>query len=271
MPITAQSIIDKVRQALDAEEAPTSPQLGYYDDLKDIIPNINNAIDWLVGTSVSYLEEKKFQSELLRELIQTKIWQASINSRIALTTQLARGSAGVEIWTILNVYPKPTVAPRNPVTVSPTPPNSVFRPDVSFISGDRTAKRLTFQEWNKNRGNPFQSGNLIFQENNAPDLVDYAYLNASDYTSTNYVLSGTAPVIWEIEIRPSVASQLVGVTFVAIPSKITANGQSIQFPEMASNLLYEKTLRLISIKQGDKTNLATLTDEELTQQLKAII
>ena len=271
MPIIAQDIITRVRQALDAEENVVSPQLGYYSDEKDIIPNINNAIRWLVSTINSLLEEKKFSSELLRELNVTQVFQTNAYSRFSFSLKIPSSPVvfiPIDVWTILAIYPKIKYIPTAAAFIPPAQPQqSHLRADVTFISADESAKRLTVGEWNKNKGNPFADGNLIFNDNNCPDLVSWAWLEFSNYTSDNYPLS----IPQEIEIRPDVSNSFVGVVYIKVPLLITGNTDIIEFPTSAANLIYEKTLNLISQKISDNTTLTVQSDKQLTELLQSIM
>lgn len=263
MPIATQDIINRVRQALDAEEAPTSPQLGYYDDAKDLIPAIGNALQWFVSIINSFLEEKKFSSELFRELMYNRIFLTSGFSRIFFDP----AQLGHDVWSILAVYPKPTTYPVVAPPHVTNPYTSLLMANLSFVSGTDSAKRLTLGEWNRNAKNPFEDGNIIFTPANAPGLVSYAYLNHLDYRSSNY----QPGVPQEIEIRPSINNAFCSVVYVKNPDMPTSNNSVIELPVSASNILFEKTLSFIAAKIGDHTTIKTTSDEQLTQLLKAII
>lgn len=263
MPIPVQDIINQVRQALDAEEAPTSPQLGYYNDLTDIIPNINKAVSWLVGISTSLLEEKKFSSELVRELTYTRIFQTNSFSRFNFDP----ATLGHELWTLLNIYPLPSVLPVTAIVTPTVDPASLYRADLSLLSSDYTAARLTIGEWMKNKSNMFMPGNTIHTVANAPKLVSYAYLVFSNYTSTGYVLT----VPQEIEVRPAIPKSFCGAVYVAAPTPVTLNTQSVQFPSTAFNIIVEKTLSYLAQKIGDGTTIASTSDKELVELLKMIM
>ena len=264
MAIQTQIIIDRVRQALDAEEVATNPQLGYYDDVKDIIPCINNAIQWLVGVVSSILEDKKFSSELLRELIYTRVWATSGFSRISIDPT----ALGHSIWSILNVYPKPVVTPDN---ITPPHPahqeTSIFMGNLSFISGTKTAKRLTIGEWNKNAGNPFQPGNTIFTDQNAPSLIDYAYLGPVNYNSSSY----TNQVPPEIEIRPAIPNEFCAIAYIKAPTLSTLGTDNLEFPVTAIDIIYQKALNFLAQKIGDQTTIQSTSDKQLMELIKSII
>lgn len=264
MPIVTQDIIDSIRQALDAEENSTAPNLGYYNDDKDIIPAINNGIKWFVNILDSFLEEKKFSSEILRELTYTRIFQTNLYSRVGFLSS----ALGHEVWTTMAVYPEPVMLPAIPSITSVSNATSLYRNDITYLSGTKSAKRLTVGEWNKNAMNPLEDGNLIFTPSNAPGLVSYAYLNASNYISSAY--PGTT-VPGEIEIRPAVSKGFVGVVYIATPTLATSGASLIQFPATAFNIIYEKALNLIAQKIGDQSTIKTTSDEELSQLVKSLM
>jgi hypothetical protein len=262
MSILCQDIITRVRQALDAEENPTNPQLGYYNDSIDIIPNINNAIKWLISVAASLLEEKKYSSEIFRELSYTRIFETSRFSRIGFSAS----ALGHDVWTVLAVYPEPVTYPGNPPIVFGPAYQSGYQNAESFMSGTKTAKRLTLEEWNSNATNPLEAGNIIFTNTNAPSLISYAFLEFSNYGGTNY----TPTVVQEIEVRPQILNLYCGVVYIAVPPLVTLGTDNIAFPLTCTNIIYEKTLKLISQKIGDGTTIATASDEELSELIKTI-
>lgn len=145
--------------------------------------------------------------------------------------------------------------------------DSFFIDNISFLSSEYSAKRLTSEEWNENRGNPFAAGNTIQTPATCPELATYAYKNFADYTSLTYNI----PVSREIEVRPSVADELVGVEYLKVPDIVTAVTDNIEFPVAFENLIYEKALNFISFKQGDNTTINSVTNADLNLLVQSIL
>lgn len=145
--------------------------------------------------------------------------------------------------------------------------DSFFIDNISFLSSEYSAKRLTSEEWNENRGNPFAAGNTIQTPATCPELATYAYKNFADYTSTTYNI----PVSREIEVRPSVADELVGIEYLKVPNTVTLAADTIEFPTAFENLIYEKALNFISFKQGDNTTINSVTNADLNLLVQSIL
>lgn len=147
------------------------------------------------------------------------------------------------------------------------PEDSFYLDNVSFLLSDYSAKRLTSEEWNENRGNPFAAGNVIQDPATCPELATYAYKNFTDYTSATYNI----PIPREIEIRPSVSDELVAIEYLKVPDSVTTGTDSIEFPAAFENLIYEKTLNFISYKQGDNTTINSVTNSDLNLLIQSIL
>ena len=75
-------------------------------------------------------------------------------------------------------------------------------------------------------------------------------------------------IIQEIEIRPYLDNQLVGITYLVYPKQITADTDTILYPQSMKNLLIDKALNFISLKQGDGTTLFAITEREIATLVK---
>jgi len=256
MSILAQSIVDRLEATLDAEGN------DYYTFAQDFKPAINNGVEWLISVINFAYGAKKIGEEIFRELSFTRVFQASFFNRI----NFVKADLGHDVWTILAVMPKPAV---NPSVLTPNTladlEDSEYDNRVSHVSSDFSADRASVEEWAQGKNNPFKKGNVIME--NCADLKNYAYLNFSNYTSSFYTLS----VPEEIEVRPSVANEFVTVIYAKVPTPITLIGDSIEFPEMLTNLLYEKALQYVARKQGDNTTITTVTDKDISVLLKSIL
>lgn len=246
MAIAVQTIVDRLKSALDAEG-----QGDYYLFDQDFKPAINYAIDFLVGIINSRLEGDKASLESLRELIKTRVYQASNYSRVSF-------DAADNVWSILAVYPRPTVARDTGVALpnpATTPALSYLIDAASHLSADDSAKRLTLEEWNEVKENPFVSGNSILT---AAPFRQYAYLSFNDYSSTYQYDS-----VSEIEIRPSINGELVSISFLRYPTLVSLVTDNVEFPQSMTNLITSLALKWIAYKQGDNTTIYGVTDKDI--------
>lgn len=250
--INTQTVVDRMKASLDAEG---SERYLFEQDFK---PAINSAMDWLVAVFNSAFSDKKLSEEDLRELVKTTIWQANSFSRIHIDQTVL----GYKVWTILGIFPKPVIIPATIAPVLPLPETSVFRSDISYIESEFDAKRLTIEGWNSNRKNVFAAGNEILSN----ELKSYGYLNYGDYGSSSYNAGGP-----EIQIRPSVAGEFVALTLLKSPTKINLITDDIEFPEPLLDILFQKSLNFISYKQGDRTNLHSVTAQDVSTLVKLMV
>ncbi len=150
------------------------------------------------------------------------------------------------------------------VAASARPETSVYRPDLAHISSEKSAKRLTIEEWAKNVKNPFRAGNTVLPAD--CDLIDFAYLSYADYSAPDAPYT----VPREIEIRPSIVNDIVTVFYAKKPNLITAGTDTIEFPGFFANWLHMRCLHYISVKQGDQTTLATISATDINNLLQSI-
>jgi hypothetical protein len=248
--IPVQTIVDRVTSILDAEG---SDRYLFDQDFK---PAINLTKDWVVAVFNKAFADKKLSEENLKELVQTKVWTTSTFSRVRIDPSV------VNVWSILGIKPKPTVYPASSVpTVGASPDTSTLELGVSYISSDFSARRLTVEEWNENKNNIFEAGNNI----STISFTEYAYLNQGDYSSINYTTAG------ELEVRPEVPTEFVAITYLRYPADITVIGDSLEFPQTLTDLVVNKVLNYISFKQGDQTNLFSVSGQEVATLAKLMM
>lgn len=246
MAIAVQTIVDRLQSALDADG-----QGDYYLFDQDYKPAINYAIDYMVGVINTKLEGEKASLESLRELIKTRVYQASNYSRVSF-------DAADNVWSVLAVYPNPTVARDTGVALpnpATTPAASYLIDGASHLSADESAKRLTLEEWNETKVNPFVSGNSILT---AAPFRQYAYLSFNDYSSTYQYDS-----VSEIEVRPTINGELVSISFLRYPTLVSLVTDNVEFPQSMTNLIVTLALRWIAYKQGDNTNIYSVSDRDI--------
>tara|TARA_R100000995_G_scaffold84922_1_gene65884 strand:- start:6762 stop:7523 length:762 start_codon:yes stop_codon:yes gene_type:complete len=252
MAIAAQDLADKIRFALDAENA------DHYGDNEDIIPAINSSVQWLISVINSVLGQKKLGEEIFRELTFARVFRTSSDSRISLEV------FPDDPWTILAVYPLPTTGDNDGTYTEPTDKKeSAHVTNKYHITSDYSAKRLTIEEWALNKQNPFAAGYAGTAV--CDTLKEYAYLSPFDYRSND-----SAPQKQEIEVRPAVVNDEVTVFYIKKPTKITALTDSIEFPDSVFSLLFNKALAYIAYKQGDGTNISQISGQDISILLRAI-
>ena len=240
MPILVQEIFNRGKASLDDEG---SDRYLFDQDFK---PNINSAIEILITMLNQAFDSNKLSPECLRELINVWVWQTNAYSRVSYSA----ADTGHEKWTIFGIYPKIKANKMVSGAPQPDPSTSKFRGDISFISSKKSAKRLTFEEWNQNVDNIFMPGNALL--NNAGGLVEYAYLDEANYTSTSYAGN---PGQVEFTIRPDIPNELVAIAYLKYPTPVALITDSVQFPSSLTDLITEITLIKIAEKQSDQSTL----------------
>lgn len=247
MPIPVANIVSFMQADLDSEG---SDRYLFDQDFK---PAINGAIDIVVALFNQAFADKKLSPEQLRELVKVGIWQSNNYSRIAYK----ESEVGFPFWTIVAVYPKPITNNLASATVITDKSVSVFKKDISYIKSDYVAKRLTLEEWNDNKDNAFMPGNTLIQEST---LSEFAYCDFADYGSASYTGNGDQP---EITIRPDVSNELIAISFLKTPTKISLITDSLEFPTSLTQIITDIALNQISIKQGDQTTLFGITTQNV--------
>lgn len=246
--IVASTLIERMVAALDAEGS------DRYQFDRDFKPAINYAIEYYVSIFNAAFGEKKLSEENLRELTRTRVFQTSKYSRI----RFASSDLGDEVWSVLVVCPEPVLDPQIDPVVNPDPTSSLYidGDQTIFVRSEYAASRLNFEEWNENNDNIFMPGNVVMQNK----FKEYAYKNFI------HTKDGEAPteIIDEIEIRPYLDNQLVGVTYLRFPPLITQDTDQIYYPKTMKNLLVNQALKFISKKQGDGTNLYSVEEKDIS-------
>ena len=257
--IPYQNIANDCLASLDAEGS------DYYTDRLDIIPALNKAQDYLMALILPKFGSKKFNEEVFKGIIITRIYQPSIYSRITLD-QI------IPTWGIISVVVNPVIAippaPSSAWVASsvPTAEQSRLIPTYVYVSGGKSCRRLNSQEWNSNAGNPLLDGYVAPPSevayalaNNITMNVDYAYLSHIDNLST---INNAVP--YEITIRPAITSSTpVAITLAKYPTRINAPTDNLDWSPVFQKLLVDATLREIAVKQGDGSRVINITNEEI--------
>lgn len=259
MPITVQSIIDRMRRVgLDAQ-----PNTDFYTDLEDLVPAIDSSVKWLVSVINKARSENKATDEVIRELTQARIYRTSSQSRIIFET---------DIWTIDAVAPLCDTITNG--TPTPAVPASSFmswsRTDLAFVRSYYSAFRKTIEETNQNRTNPFSPG-FLPDNVTSSDLSEGSRLNITFcyVPSYDYIYPTVAAGSY-IEILPEIPNKLCAVFVVKNHPAITLASDTILFPVSLFNLVYEKALQFVSYSQGDDTNIWGVTGNDVSLLVKSI-
>lgn len=242
--IPVQDIVNRIASMLDAEG---SDRYLFDQDYK---PAINSAKDWVVAVFKRVFADKVVSEENLRELVAIRVFQTSKFSRV----KIDEGVIGDEIWSILSVNPEAVTYPNSNILPSADDFDSFYRNDLTYIESDFSAKRLTLEEWESMKNNVFLAGNPTIQNT----FKNYGYLNLGDYSSTSYTPGGQ-----EIEISPKVENALVGVRYLKYPKDVTLITDNLEFPRSVFELICQKAANFMSFKQGDQTNLYSVTAKDI--------
>jgi hypothetical protein len=248
--ILAQTIVDLCKSALDSEGG------NRYEWDLDFKPAIQSAQDYAVTTFNSIFAKNKLSEENLRELMRMKIWWTSCYSRVAYDST----KVGENLWTIVSVNPKCTYK-QNPDDIAGVPvvyvgqQESQYMPDKSFLHSNYSAKRLTREQWAEKERNPFMAGNPFVT---CTDVMEYAYVNFTDYTG-GYTLVNNE---FEIEIAPAIPNEYIGISYLIVPNTVSLATDYLEFPEVMTNFLMNKTLFFLAYKQNDQTTLATMSNKD---------
>ena len=245
--INVQSVIDLIESSLDAEGS------DRYTFAQDYKPAINYSIGWIQTVFNFAFSDKKLTEENLRFLVKSQVFQPSGYSRIDL------GLLPHSVWSILRVNPEAKTDPEaTPLSGQPDS-MSFYRPDLTFVKSEYSAKKLTLEQWDENRGNIFEAGNESLLSGG---FKSYAYLNFVSHGQTSQS---------EVEIRPDASGQFVGVTYLKNPDKVQLVSDDLELPESLLNLIVEKSLHFISVKQGDQTTLRKASSEDVNELVKLMI
>lgn len=240
-----------VLASLDAEGS------DYYRDDVDIVPALNKAQDYLMSIILPKLGSKKFNEEVFKGIIQTRIFQPSIYSRIFVDQV-------IPTWGIITVVINPIVAippaPSSTWNILPVvnADQSAAQPTYIYVSGGKAARRLNSQEWNSNAGNPLLDGYVAVEPN--PINVDYAYLSHVDNLSAIDVA-----MPYEISIRPFINKTTpVAITYAKYPARVTFPAlNNLDWSPIFQQLLVKGTLKFIAEKQGDNTTIYSIEEKDI--------
>ena len=242
--IPTQDIVNRITSILDAEG---SDRYLFDQDFK---PAINQAKDWMVAVFKKVFSDKSVSEESLRDLVYSRVFQTNKFSRVALDAN----TLGNSIWSILSVNPEPVTYPNSTIIAPTTDWESLYRDDLTYIESNYSAKRQTVEEWENMKKNIFMAGNPTI--NNG--FKNYGYLTQGNYDSTNYTAG-----VPEIEISPKLENKLLGIRYLKYPNDVSLVTDNLEFPRSLLDLVVNKAANFMSIKQGDQTNLYSVTDKDV--------
>lgn len=257
MAIAVASLIAEVEFLLDTASS------DRYTYGRDYAPAIQMTQDALTGVMGSLIDQKKFSSELMRDLNITSVFTASTFGRIFFTDV-------PKVWSILAVYPECTITGTTgagPLLAY----QSRFEREAAYVGSSHSARRLTQEEWNEGQDNIFLPGNTVM----GGAQKRYAYFWASNMSAPpNYVPGGPEMMISPIPPSP----RLVAVAYLRIPEKLVFDADDIAppaglllpFPEQMEPIFVDQMYRYISFQQGDGTNAYSVATDDLRKQLLSV-
>ncbi len=245
----------------DAIPSPTAPKaIVTFESFIDLsIVSAGDSIDFTYIDKTTGLEV----TNTFIIISVNNITKAMLLDTVLVTDLGAQLDAG-DIMTAKQVFLNPSTTSTPLILSTTTVEESLYRPDLAHIESDNSATRLTIEEWAKNKKNPFAAGNTVLPD--GCDTIRYAYLNYANYSAPETPYS----VPKEIEIRPSVANDIVTVFYAKKPNKITQASDTIEFPVFFADWIRNKTLNALSIKQGDGTTVHSVTSAEINTLLQSI-
>jgi len=161
------------------------------------------------------------------------------------------------IWSITGVYPEPTLIGT---LAGANGDFSIFQDRVSVSNFGKAATRLTIEEWAEKEKNPLIPGSSLISNT---ELKEYAYMGPIDFLGSRAYTTESLGEKSEIEISPSIANQAVAITYLMYPDEILLETDLIMFPERLINIIVNKVVNFISIKEDDRVNLYEITEREL--------
>ena len=228
-----------MKSALDSEG------FSRYDFNLDGKFAINYAVEYTVTLFNAVFEKNKKIAENLQDLIYVKCFLTSDLSRVAFI----ESETGHSLWSLIAVYSDIAYSPTTGITPN-VGHNSRYLSNVDYIKSYYSANLMTKEQVNLNRLNPFKQGNEIIDFNT--ELSQDAYSNWANYGTVYTYPLGVTLKPKEIQLYPpsTNASEVIALEYLKTPTLVTALTDNIEFPAILTNLLTEKALFWISLKQG---------------------
>ena len=246
--ITVSSIISDIKASLDSEKT------NYWDEVIDIIPAINQSVNWVVTLLESVYGRSKFPEEALYGIQEAVIYTASLKSSISIDFSKYR--------TILAVSPNPSTI-GNGSTAPDTSDvalaaGSVVMTNLDFVEAGDVCARVPLEVWIGSSGNPFVSGNNIVKCN---DLISYGYLSVISK------IDKFAKII----VRPDVSRKLVVVFLTKVIPAITGVSDVLYLNTRLKGIVIDKALSILTRKDDGKFSLFEVTEDDIGKLFKAFL
>ncbi len=252
MSILVSTIADQCRAiGLDADGT------DYYDDELHMIPAINAAMRWLMSTVSLGLHQKRFSEEVFKKIIRLKVFQTNTLGRILIDEQF---------YSILNVQPLPTCLPNSdPDLTGDAYDSEDMSEDKHYVSGSYQCHRITSEQVNHYKGNPFKAGNTT--QTVLSELTVFSYYSPIQYGIWEENVPGAY-----LEIFPStlVSRKLCAITYIETQDEITALDDELNFDDNFINILAAKTTSFLTLKQGDYTTVHNVSEQDVIQLMQAL-
>lgn len=288
-------VISQVQKLLE------DPDGQFYDIQENIIPSVNEAIQWVVSVITPKLYSGKYSAHALSEITSVAIFQTNKFGRVSVNPD----DIG-KIWAITCVYPKPRTIitqdagltdlfyyhkikkyvgkimenapvvqiygseipapdPNNPPPMNPAPQFVVIKDHDSIFRPEMSFVGCKNSAEYKRMSEIRELGwseHEAGSRMNAKLFNRYAYSMPIDYSSIGYH-QNYAP---EIEIFPNIGRAIVGIEFVKSPDLIPDTDYDtfeIKLPDALKSVLVRKSLSVIAGAEGDKEAYAINENEVL--------
>ncbi len=234
--IKASQIFDSMRSMLDDDHS------GRYNESDDLVPAVNASIDFCVNVLNHAFAQKRIIHESLRDLVKMKHTNAVILDDVG-HVELPFS----DIWTVFNIDINP---------------KKVEKEGQEFwVSGGKSAIRMSLTEWNFNRENPFSPGNVHLNN----DLTRVGYVSMGEYTK-----EGEKSIL----IRPVYAlneDKDVLVWYLKNPDKVEDGDSDIEFPRSMESFIIQKAVNYISFQHGGQSPYFQFTSADLEQLVQLLM
>lgn len=240
-----------------------------------LIPAARSALNWFVQIAQSVIEDNRQSAFALKDLIRVTTWQANQFARV----HVDEDALGYKVLGILQVNPEPELYPAG-YTLVPTDPANVglshYRGETLVIDGvsysalavtgtPEAAKRWSIEEWSDMLKNPYMDGCPLI----SPSLRTYAYRVLTNFSSVDAGYDAGGPEI-EISPRDEVAGKIVGLTLAKYPADLVDENSQVELPRSMMGMFVDKLLNVAATRQGDGTNLYTVSATEVAQMMSTL-
>lgn len=217
--ILASDLIQDMRAAVDAEDT------TYYRNSADYFPAINKAVRSVVSLMDKVLSSSRLSDDALREISKFMVKDANEGAVLIPVKDMQN------VWAVTLVSPNPTLDQAG-----------------VLVDFDKSAERVSLEEWAKASGNPFASGNSVV----TGDFASYGYITYATNTGT------------VIKVRPKDSVTKILVGYLEVVKDVNLESDIIALPKSLYSMVLEKALWFLSYKQGDQTNLAQMSNTEIS-------